>query len=139
MLPSGERVADHFGRDEDSYIRPFVTISRMGAWDRLEPEAYVEGLYADCSADDVELASALLCPEPSLPALSRVKTTEAGYGRVPRAYIRLSRDRAVSTRLQDALIDAAGVDRVETIQASHSAYFSRPDELVAAITRLDAA
>jgi pimeloyl-ACP methyl ester carboxylesterase len=137
LLPSGARVADYFAEDHDSFIRPHVTIDRLGAWDWLAPAAYVEGLYADCSRDDVALAESLLCREPSRPALSRVRTSAERYGRVPKAYIRLSRDRAVSPKLQDRLIDAAGLDRVESIDASHSAYFSRPDELVAAVRRLD--
>ncbi|MBL8946626.1 MAG: alpha/beta fold hydrolase [Myxococcales bacterium] len=137
MLPSGERVADHFARDRDSFIRPHVEVSRLGAWDRLAPDAYVEGLYADCSADDVALARALLCREPSLPALARVRTTPDRGGRVPKAYIRLLQDRAVSPRLQDALIDACRPERVASLDASHSAYFSRPDELVATIRDLD--
>lgn len=137
LLPSRHRASDYFAADSDSYIRRHVEVSRVGLWDRLAPEAYVEGLYADCSRDDVELATALLCKEPSLPALSRVATSEARYGRVQKAYVRLTRDRAVSPRLQDRMILAAGVERVESLDASHSAYFSRPDALVTAIRRLD--
>jgi pimeloyl-ACP methyl ester carboxylesterase len=135
LLPSGERVSDHFARDTDSYIRPFVHVNRLGLSDRLDPDAYVEGLYADCPDEDVQLARALLCREPSLPALARVRIT---HDRVPKAYIRLLRDRAVSLSLQDRLIAASKLDRVESIDASHSAYFSRPDELVARIRQLDA-
>jgi pimeloyl-ACP methyl ester carboxylesterase len=137
MLPSGDSVAKHFAADEDSFIRPYVEIDRLGAWDRLAPEAYVEGLYADCHSDDVALAETLLCKEPSRPALAKVKTTAERYGRVPRAYIRLTRDRAVSPRLQDRLIEQGRPDRVESIDASHSAYFSRPDRLVDVIRSLD--
>ncbi len=137
LLPSGRRASDCFAADRDSFLRPHVTVSRVGLWDRLAPEAYVEGLYGDCSRDDVELASRLLCREPSLPALARVGTSDARFGRVPKAYVRLTRDRAVSPRPQDRMIEAAGVDRVESIDASHSAYFSRPDALVAAIRSLD--
>ena len=138
LLPSGERVADHFAADADSYIRRFVAVDRLGACDALAPEAYVEGLYADCSAEDVALASSLLCKEPSLPALARVTTTPARFGRVPTAYIRLDHDRAVSPALQDRLIDAARPARVERLAASHSAYFSRPRELTDTVLRLDA-
>lgn len=139
MLPSGHRVSDHFARDTDSYIRPFVGINKVGLFDWLDPEAYVEGLYADCSSDDVSLARTLLCREPVLPALARVSVTPERYGRVPRAYIRLTQDRAVSLALQDRLINAAGLDRVESLDASHSAYFSRPDDLVTTIRQLDRA
>lgn len=138
MLGDGERVLPYFQHDEGSHIRPFVKVSRAGLWDALDPAAWVEGLYADCSAEDVELASALLCREPSLPALARLALTAERYGTVPRAYIRLSQDRAVSPALQDRLIAQSPPHRVETLAASHSAYFSRPEELAATIRRLDA-
>jgi pimeloyl-ACP methyl ester carboxylesterase len=137
MLPSGHRASDYFASDAESFIRPHVKVSRVGFCDWLAPEAYLEGLYADCSKEDVALAGSLLCTEPSLPALARVETTPERYGRIPRAYIRLTRDRAVSARLQDRLIEMGKPDRVESIAASHSAYFSRPDELVETIRRLD--
>ncbi|MCA9576188.1 MAG: alpha/beta fold hydrolase [Sandaracinaceae bacterium] len=137
MLPSHARVADYFAKDEGCYLRPYVHVSKAGVCDWLDPEAYVEGLYADCAADDVALASSLLCREPSLPALARLALTDARYGRVPRAYIRLTQDRAVSPALQDRLIDAARVERVESLEASHSAYFSQPDALVDAILSVD--
>jgi pimeloyl-ACP methyl ester carboxylesterase len=136
LLPSGARVKDHFAADRDPYIRPFVRLDRLRLRDRLAPEAQVEGLYADCHADDVQLARGLLCAEPSLPALARVSTGER-FERVPRAYIRLSRDRAVSPALQDRLLAATPVDRVESLAASHSAYLSQPDELARTILCVD--
>lgn len=138
MLPSGDRVSDYFRADKASFLRSHVHVDALGLTDRLDPAAYVEGLYADCTKDDVTLASSLLCKEPSRPALARVTTTPDRGGRVPRAYVRLTQDRAVSLDLQDRLIQAAKLDRVESIEASHSAYFSQPDALVAAIRRLDA-
>jgi hypothetical protein len=83
----------------------------------LQPEAYRDALYADCNPDDIALARALLV-------------------RVPRAYIRLTQDKAVSLSLQDRLLSETKVDRVESIDASHSAYFSQPDALVATILKL---
>ena len=137
MLPSGDRVADYFSRDSGSFIGPHVEVNRLGAWDWLAPEASAEGLYADCSAEDIALAQSLLCREPSLPALARVRTTPDRYGRVPKAYLKLTRDRAVSPALQDRMIEACRPDRVESLEASHSAYFSRPEQLVEMIHRVD--
>ncbi len=137
MLPNGQCVAERFAGDLDSFIGPHVEVDRLGAWDRLAPAAYVEGLYADCAAEDIALAEALLCKEPSLPALARVRTTAERHGRVPSAYIKLTRDRAVSPRLQDQLIEAGRPERVESIDASHSAYFSQPEALARAIRRMD--
>lgn len=84
------------------------------------------------------LGRIMLCREPARPAITRLKLTEANYGRVPRAYIRLTEDRAVTPALQDRIIAATPVDRVEDIAASHSVYFSKPEELVRTILKLSA-
>ncbi|MBM4779564.1 MAG: alpha/beta fold hydrolase [Archangiaceae bacterium] len=139
MLRSGERVADFFPKDEGSLLRQHVKVNRLSVTDSLRPQIWREGLYADCSEDDVALASSLLCAEPSWPALTRVRTTPARFGTVPRAYLRLTQDRAVSPAMQDRLIEALPPQRVESIEASHSAYFSKPDALVRAILSVSGA
>lgn len=135
MLPNGRRVLDYLP-DKGSLLTGNVDINRIAFWDRLRPEAYREALYADCSEADVALARALLTREPVRPALTRLKLTDARYGRVPRAYIRLSDDRAVSLALQDRLLSETRVDRVESLQASHSAYFSQPEALARSVLKL---
>ena len=135
MLPTGKRVLDYIP-DRDSMIPPHMEINRFALWDWLKPRAYREALYADCSDDDVALCCSLLVREPVRPALTRLKLTSELYGRVPRAYIRLTQDNAVSLALQDRLLEATPVDRVESLDASHSAYFSQPDALSRTILRL---
>jgi pimeloyl-ACP methyl ester carboxylesterase len=135
MLPNGKRVLDYVP-DRSSLLTGRVDVNRLALWDWLQPEAYRDVLYADCSEDDIALARALLVRGPVRPALTRLKLTDARYGRVPRAYIRLTQDKAVSIPLQDRLLNETGVDRVESIEASHSAYFSRPDDLATTILKL---
>lgn len=135
MLPPGRGVLDYVP-DAQSMMPGNVTINRLGMWDWLKPSAYREVLYADCSDSDVELARALLVREPVRPALTRLRLTEERYGRVPRDYIRLTQDRAVSPALQDRLIRETGAARVESIDASHSAYFSQPERLAQTILKL---
>ena len=135
MLPDGKRVLDYLP-DKGSLLNGKVDIHRVALWDWLRPEAYRDALYADCSESDVELARALLVREPLRPALTRLRLTEARYGRVPRAYIRLTEDCAVSLALQDRLLSETPVERVESIAASHSAYFSQADKLAATVLRL---
>ena len=136
MLPDGKRVASYFRKDKGSILGPAVEINRIGMWDWLRPDIYREALYHDCNDDDNVLARHLLCREPLRPALATLHLSEDRYGRVPRGYIRLTEDRAVSPWLQDELLNETSVDRVESIQASHSAYFSKPDELVKTILKI---
>ncbi len=129
MIPNQKRAASYFRADTGSVLTPYVTVSQTGLWDELHPDIYREGLYHDCSDEDVMLASNLLCREPLRPALAKLNLSDERYGSIPRAYIRLTEDRAVTLQLQDKCIDEVGVDRVENIKSSHSAYFSKPVEL----------
>jgi pimeloyl-ACP methyl ester carboxylesterase len=135
MLPSGKRALDYLP-DKGSLLTRQIEVNRVGLWDWLKPEAYREALYADCSEDDVALCATLLTREPVRPALTRLSLTPERYGRVPRAYIRLTQDRAVSLALQDRLIAESPVERVASIDASHSAYFSKPAELASTVLKL---
>lgn len=135
MLPSRKRVLDYIP-DKQSYITGNLEVSYLAMWDRLKPEVYRDALYNDCRDDDIELARALLTCEPIRPALTRLRLSEACYGSVPRSYIRLTRDYAVSPELQDRLLGETEVDRVESIDAGHSAYFSEPDILAQTLLKL---
>ena len=135
MLPSGKRVLDYMP-DRASLLHGHISVNRLALWDWLDPKIYREGLYADCDADDIALARALLVREPARPALTRLKLTPDHYGRVAKAYIRLTEDKAVSITLQDRLLNESPVDRVESLHTSHSAYFSEPDALAAVIQKL---
>ena len=139
MLPPGAVAASYARRDKGSDILNHVQIGRIGLWDRLAPDCYQEILYHDCGEEDLALARLMLTREPLRPALARLKLTEGRYGSVPRAYIRLTEDRAVSPYLQDLLIEQVKADRVESLKSSHSAYFSQPDALARTILRLGGA
>jgi pimeloyl-ACP methyl ester carboxylesterase len=139
MIRNNERVADYFRRDKESLVRSNLHISRTRLTDSLAEEAQKPALYADCSDADVELARSLLTPEPSLPALTRLRLTDANYGSVSRHYIALTQDRAVSHQLQRSMIENSPCKSVAAIDASHSAYFSRPKELAAVIHGIAAA
>jgi hypothetical protein len=91
-----------------------------------------KALYADCSEDDIALAYALLTPEPrglNSPTETPLRTTAGNFGRIPRIYIELTQDRAVSGGAQKRMDQATPCERVLTIEASHSAYISQPDQL----------
>jgi pimeloyl-ACP methyl ester carboxylesterase len=133
MLRNGERVADYFYKDKDSLVPAGIRISKATLTDSLAEEAHRPALYADCSDADVELARSLLTPEPSLPALTRLRLSEQNYGSVRRHYIELTQDKAVSLSLQRRMIAASPCASVSSIEASHSAYFSRPEQLAAVI------
>jgi hypothetical protein len=97
----------------------------------LQREAFREALYADCSEDDA-LSYALLTPEPRgphSPTGTPIRTTHENFGRIPRFHIELTQVRAASWGAQKRMYQATRCERVLTVNASHSGYFSQPDQL----------
>jgi pimeloyl-ACP methyl ester carboxylesterase len=133
LIPNGETILPLAFTDESSLIMPALDIDQEAGWDMLRPEAFRPALYADCSEDDVTLAHALLTPEPTAPTNTPIQITDERFGRIPRVYIKLLQDRAVSPALQEKMYTAVPCRRVLCVDASHSAYFSKPDELTAVI------
>jgi pimeloyl-ACP methyl ester carboxylesterase len=98
----------------------------------IDPDLAVEAFYADCDPDDAATFVARLGPEHS-----------AGFGQSPRVvawherpstYVVCTRDRAVLPPLQRNL--AARCDDVVEMDASHSPFASRPDDVAALLVDL---
>lgn len=136
MLRNGERAADYFRQDRDLLVLSNIRISKATLTDSLDESAYRAALYADCDDADVELARALLTPEPSLPAMTRLRLTDKNYGAVPRHYIELTQDKAVSLSLQRQMIASSPCATVSSLDASHSAYFSQPKALAGLVSAI---
>lgn len=123
-----------WAHDPDSLLwaKQSVDIDRQAGSDMLQRQAFREALYADCTDDDIALSYALLTPEPRgplSPTETPIRTTQENFGRIPRFYIELTQDRAVSRTAQKRMYQTMPCERVLTIDASHSAYFSQPDQL----------
>lgn len=76
-------------------------------------------------------------PEPAAPSRTPIAISEGRYGTIPRTYIELLEDRAVTPMLQKRMHSAMPC-AVRSIAASHSAYFSKPDELTAHLDEIAA-
>jgi len=129
LIPNGQRVLEYGQQDNESLIRANLDVNPEEGWDMLRREAYRDALYADCSEEDISLCDKLLTPEPLRPTMTPLRLTEQRFGRLPRYYIELLRDRAVSAALQRRMYTQMPCEKVMAIDAGHSAYFSRPDEL----------
>lgn len=139
LLADGETVLDHVPADPDSLVLPNLYFDPDGHWDMLSAETFEPALYADCSPADVALAHLLLTPEPAAPSRTPIAISEARYGTIPRTYIELLEDRAVTPALQKRMHSAMPCVAVRSIAASHSAYFSKPDELTMHLDEIAAA
>nr|WP_180166593.1 alpha/beta fold hydrolase [Stenotrophomonas sp. SbOxS2]NYT99445.1 alpha/beta fold hydrolase [Stenotrophomonas sp. SbOxS2] len=106
---------------------------RSGDLDYLEKVR--ETLYADVEVTAMmEAVSHLHCDEPVSVFMAGARSTDKGFGRVPRHYIRTAQDRVVPLPAQDFMISSVDASvksktEVHTLDSGHSAFYSRPLEL----------
>jgi pimeloyl-ACP methyl ester carboxylesterase len=131
LLPDGKSVASVIADDPDSLVPSSVTILPDGT-SQIRDEAARELFYGLSDDADVALARALLKPVGLQPSLNRV-ALGAGFARVRRFYVACRRDRAITYGFQQAMVAALPCERVFTINADHSPFFSRPAALLRAL------
>ena len=139
---AGEEVAGLF-------VAPPAQVGAMRIDYRREDAAHRERIRS-AFAHDLDMAqfaamAHLLTPDaPAAPVAAPTAASRERWGRVPRAYIRCSEDRAVMPALQDRFIREAdgftpdNPTHVLTLAASHSPFLSMPGKLARALADLAA-
>jgi pimeloyl-ACP methyl ester carboxylesterase len=106
-----------------------------GSTDEAYRSLLKASFYDDVSESEfARAASQLHCDEPNAGALAPSKITPGRFGKVPRHYIRCTRDRAIPLTGQDhmiATVDEAigGKTTTHTLESSHSPFLSQPATL----------
>jgi len=136
LLPSGQSLADYAGRYPDIGPGPAVRPANDPARLALDLELAKPIFYNRTSAEDAQAAAGRLVPEP-LAALTRPLAISAErFGRVPRAYIEASNDRAISLAMQREMQAALPCAPVITLGSDHSPFYSAVPELAEALLEL---
>ena len=94
--------------------------------------------YGDCSDADAADALARLAPQPIAPLQTPVRLSAEQFGRVPRAYVLCTQDRAVSPAMQRILLDRVPCDPVLELASGHSPFLSMPAELARTLVQIAA-
>lgn len=136
MVPNGESVASILSKDQGTLIPRAVVRDAATNTSTVNPAFAREVFYEDCSDEDVRIALQLLSPEPGVMNRHQLKLSSKAYGKVDRAYIECTLDRAISIQAQRAMQAASPCSRVITLQASHSPFFSKPVEVTNALLEL---
>ena len=69
-------------------------------------------------------------PIPFAPVLEKLSLTDMKYGSVRRFYIETPEDNAISSTLQEGMINSSPPERVFRVKgADHSPFFSKPQAL----------
>ncbi len=129
LLRDGESVFSVGENDTESLILPNLVISEDGSSATIREDVIREGLFHDCSDEDVERAKSRFVPQALAPPATPVALTEDNFGRVPRAYIETLQDRAASPSFEKEMYERLPCQKVISMNTSHSSFFSAPEEL----------
>lgn len=130
LAKDGKSAVDYFKLDKEEVLGPYITYHPETNSSTLDPQIYREGLYHDCDDEITEMAKVILSKEPRQTATTPINITDENYGKVPRYYIELTEDRAITPFLQKRMYTEMPVEKVYKMATSHSPFFSKPRELV---------
>ncbi|GAB3339360.1 alpha/beta fold hydrolase [Chromohalobacter beijerinckii] len=138
MVPNGESLKStaNLPVNSDSIASPNMEIDAEAGQVTIKDELIKDAFYHLCSEEDVALARSLLQPEALAPLMTKVAITEKNFGSVPRVYIELLQDKAVTLPLQRYFQQQLPCDRIITIDSDHSPFFCRPQEVIDALLSL---
>jgi pimeloyl-ACP methyl ester carboxylesterase len=132
VIPEGQSLISAFGGAD----LPWFSISA----DKMEvqPATPAETFYNDLAEDEVEMYVKGLRPHSYRTFHS--KCTFAAWKVVPSTYLYCLRDQAIPIVIQKLMVEgtaggAGVVMRTEAVDAGHSPFISKPEEVVAAIRR----
>ncbi|MFI5267647.1 MAG: alpha/beta fold hydrolase [Chloroflexota bacterium] len=127
----GESLSQLSLTDRESLLNQNRVIDRDRGVMWVRSEAHPEVFYHDCSDEDVARAAELLAPAVAIkPHTTPVHTTADVFGRLPKYYVECLQDRAIRPHTQRLMYQNTPCQRVFTLDASHSPFFSVPEELV---------
>ena len=136
LIPNGEAMLPTALGDTESLIAPNLVLNEAEGHHMLKQEAFKAALYADCSPEDVTLATALLTPEPNAPVATPLNLSDKNFGQIRRIYIETLQDKGVSPNLQKKMYTAIPCQKVISMETSHSPFLSSPEKLVSHLTSL---
>jgi pimeloyl-ACP methyl ester carboxylesterase len=136
LLQAGQSLADMTARYPEIgpgvAIRPAEDPSRL----MLDLELAIPIFYNQTSQEEAREAAGRLVPEP-IAALTRpLQISAEHFGRVPRAYIEATGDRAISLEMQREMQAALPCDPVITLESDHSPFYSDVPALAEALIKL---
>ena len=127
----GDSVGSILYADPSSKVPAATEVVEDGTCVVVAEHAVADIFYNDCTPADVSDAKSKLEPEPGGPLGETVALTEARHGRVPRAFIGCLIDHCIAFAYQKDIAKRAGCTWLGDLEAGHSPFLSKPDELAA--------
>ena len=110
-------------------IRPTDDPTRLG----LDLDEAIPIFYGRCSEEEARAAANRLVPEPVAALTKPLQISAERFGRVPRAYIEATHDRAINLDMQREMQAALPCEPVITLESDHSPFYSALPALARAL------
>lgn len=137
FLPGhGQSIRDLDSDMAGSLVAPNLVVSADKQCLTLPAHLLRAAFYEDCEETDIAYALPRLQPQPVRPFLAPVRLSAKRYGSIPRSYIECLRDRAIPVTGQRNMNRRDGCPDIQTLDTSHSPFFSAPDALAGILLRL---
>jgi pimeloyl-ACP methyl ester carboxylesterase len=128
LIPEGMTTMRAFD-GETANLMEKVTITADGLAFIFDRGVAQRCFYNRAAPEDAEAAVSRLCPEPIAPNQEPMSVTRERWGRVPRAFIECTDDKALPLAFQRRLHEALPCDPVVTLDSDHSPFLCMPGEL----------
>lgn len=125
----GDNLLGLAKQDPASHIGKYLTVDEAHGSATIAKEGVVDVFAADAPQQVQEYLKANIKPEPLAPLATPVHLTEKNFGSVKKVYIHTENDHAISYPAQQYMVKAGKVDKVYTLQSSHTPFISMPDKL----------
>lgn len=135
---NGQCRADLTSGNEQSLLNSYRITSENGKLFTVLAEGVKPTFYADCDDQTIEWVKTKLSPQPAIILETPVVTTVERWGRLPRAYIHCTEDKAIMPASQNDMCQRHTCDPVVIMNTSHSPFLSAPAELVRNISNITA-
>lgn len=140
LVPGGKTLADMLAIGPSRPVADGAIVMREdGISSVIAPPKVAPVFYNTTTPALAERAAKLLTPEPMMSFTTPLRTSDARFGRVKRAYIECTEDNAIPIELQRSMQKALPCDPVVTLATDHSPFFSAPDDLCQALLGIAAA
>ncbi|SFT10333.1 Pimeloyl-ACP methyl ester carboxylesterase [Mucilaginibacter polytrichastri] len=125
----GDSLLGLAGQDSNSHISGSLTVDKEHGAAIIAKEGVADILAADAPQQVQEYLAANIKPEPLAPLAEKVHLTEKNFGSVKKVYIYTINDHTISYIAQQRMVKAGKVEKVYTLQSSHTPFISMPDKL----------
>ena len=136
LLRNGETLGEVAQRDANALVMPNLLVSDDGISATLKPEVIRQTFYTNCSEEDATRAQSKLVPQALAPFAAPLHIADHNFGRVPRAYVECTQDRAISIGIQREMCARVGCKETFVLETDHSPFLSTPRELSSVLVSL---